>query len=219
MENPAIQIGKVIQNARVFNLQNWRKMPMNSETLPQTVTQLFALLRQRQIDYVLVGGVALLQYVKGRNTEDVDLIMALSSLQKLPEITVTKRDEYFAQGHFQELRLDILLTRNPLFERVQTHYTTAQSFVEQEITCATVEGLLLLKLYALPSLYRQGDFARVGLYENDIATLLHYHRPNLEPLWPELAPHLLATDLQSVREIAADIQQRLARFQSFKQAE
>ncbi len=214
-----VHIGKIIQNARVFNLQNWRELPMNSENLPQTVTQLFALLRQRRIDYVLVGGVALLQYIKGRNTEDVDLIMAWSSLQKLPEFIIAKRDEYFAQGHFQELRLDILLTHNPLFEKVQAHYITTQSFAEQEITCATVEGLLLLKLYALPSLYRQGDFARVGLYENDIATLLHYHQSKLEPLWAELSPHLLATDLQSVREIVAEIQQRLARFQNFKQAE
>lgn len=219
MLNPPIHIGKVIQHAYVFNLQNWRETPMNSETLPQTVMKLFALLRQRQIDYVLVGGVALLQYVKGRNTEDVDLIMALSSLQKLPEINVTKRDDYFAEGRFEELRIDVLLTRNPLFERVQAHYAATQSFVEQDITCATVEGLLLLKLYALPSLYRQGDFARVGLYENDIATLLHYHQPKLDPLWAELAPHLLPTDLQSVREIVADIQQRLARFQNFKQPE
>lgn len=219
MKAPSIHIGKVIQNARVFNLQNWNELPMNSENLPQTVAQLFALLREREIDYVLVGGVALLQYVKGRNTEDVDLIMALSSLQKLPEISMTRRDEYFAEGRFHELRLDVLLTRNPLFERVRAHYAVAQNFVEQEITCATVEGLLVLKLYALPSLYRQGDFARVGLYENDIATLLHYHQPNLEPLWNELSPHLLASDLQSVRDIVADIQQRLARFQNFKQAE
>jgi hypothetical protein len=28
--------------------------------------------------------------------------------------------------------------------------------------CATVEGLLLLKLYALPLLYRGGDFTRVS---------------------------------------------------------
>ena len=219
MLNLPIHIGKVIQNARIFNLQNWRGLPMNSENLPQTVMQLFTLLRQRQIDYVLVGGVALLQYLKGRNTEDVDLIMALSSLQKLPEINVTRRDQYFVEGRFEELRLDVLLTRNPLFEKVQAQYTTTQSFVEQDITCATVEGLLLLKLYALPSLYRQGDFARVGLYENDIATLLHYHQPKLDPLWAELASHLLATDLQSVHEIVAEIQQRLARFQNFKQVE
>jgi len=48
---------------------------MNSDFLIETVTRFFALLRERQIEYVLVGGIALLQYVEGRNTEDIDLIM------------------------------------------------------------------------------------------------------------------------------------------------
>jgi hypothetical protein len=51
--------------------------------------------------------------------------------------------------------------------------TTVQRF---DITTATVEGLLLLKLYALPSLYREGNFARVGL--KTIATLLYYYQPD-----------------------------------------
>jgi hypothetical protein len=55
---------------------------------------------------------------------------------------------------------------------VQRRYATIKPFRERDIPCATVAGLLLLKLYALPSLYRQGSFARVGLYENDIATLM-----------------------------------------------
>jgi hypothetical protein len=42
-------------------------------------------------------------------------------------------------------------------------------------------GLLLLKLYALPSLYREGNFARVGLYENDVATLLSYFAQRPDP--------------------------------------
>ena len=71
---------------------------------------------------------------------------------------------------------------------------------------------MLLKLYALPSLYRQGNFARVGIYENDIATLLHDHRPPWEPLLAELAPHLNDADLASVREVMADIEQRIKRF-------
>jgi hypothetical protein len=75
-----------------------------------------------------------------------------------------------------------------------------------------VEGLLLLKLYALPSLYRQGNFARVGLYESDIATLIHDYRPQLEPLFDELAHHLSPTDLAAVRDVVADIQQRIQRF-------
>jgi len=147
---------------------------MNADSLLEAVPRLFDLFREREVSYVLVGGLALLNYVEGRNTEDIDVIMALSSLRKLPEIEVVSQDEFFARGRYGELMLDVLLTRNPLFETVQRKYATKQHFVEQEIPCATVEGLLLLKLYALPSLYRLGDFARVGIYENDIATLIHY---------------------------------------------
>ena len=189
---------------------------MNADTLLQTVARLFAVLHERQIDYLLVGGVALLQYVEGRNTEDIDLIMALPSLKKLPEIQIASQDVNFARGKFDELQIDILLTRNPLFEKVQRKYATTQRFVERDIPCATVEGLLLLKLYALPSQYRQGDFARVGIYENDIATLIHDYRPQLEPLFAELARHLSDSDLAAVRDVVAEIQQRIELFDKGK---
>jgi hypothetical protein len=161
---------------------------------------------------VLVGGIALLQYIEGRNTEDIDLIMALPSLARLPEIKVASQDRDFARGQFDALQIDILLTRNPLFDQVRRNYVTRQHFVEQDIPCATVEGLILLKLYALPSLYRQASFARVGLYENDVATLLHTYQPDMGPLFAELAQHLGEADLAEVREIVTDIRQRLRRF-------
>jgi hypothetical protein len=209
---PKVHIGKVIRNAVVFNLKNWRGGMMHTDTLLQSVAGLFTLLNEREIEYLLVGGVALLQYIDGRNTEDIDLIMALSSLKKLPEIEITSQDMDFARGQFGELAIDILLTRNRLFEKVRQDYATTQNFVEQEIPCATVEGLLLLKLYALPSLYRQGNFARVGIYENDIALLIYSYRPELEPLLKELAHYLSDTDIVAVREVVTEIEQRIERF-------
>jgi hypothetical protein len=209
---PKIHIGQVIRNAVVFNLRNWREGSVSTDNLLQNVAELFALLHERRINYLLVGGIALLQYIEGRNTEDIDLIMALSSLKKMPEIEIISQEANFARGKFGDLQIDILLTRNRLFERVQRRYAVRQPFVEQEIACASMEGLLLLKLYALPSLYRQGNFGRVGLYENDIATLIYNYRPNLEPLFAELTPHLSETDLTAVREIVTEIQQRIERF-------
>lgn len=185
---------------------------MNSDQLLQSVDRLFTVLETRQIDYLLVGGIALLHYIEGRNTEDIDLIMALTALKKVPEIRVTSQDHNFARGDFAGLQIDLFLIRNPLFAAVRQSYATTQPFGEQMIACATVEGLLLLKLYALPSLYRQGNFARIGLYENDIATLLQAYHPPLEPLLVELANHVNSTDLTAIREVLADIQQRLARF-------
>ena len=207
-----VHIGEVIQNAAALDFKNWRNGEVNTADLLQTVSRLFALLKEREIEYLLVGGVALLQYVEGRNTEDIDLIMDLASLARLPEIKIIAQDENFARGTFATLRIDILQTRNPLFDKVRRAYAVTQHFKEQDIPCATVEGLLLLKMHALPSLYRQGSFARVGLYENDIATLLHDYRPPLEPLLDELARHLSATDLLAVRKIVDEIRERIERF-------
>lgn len=208
-----IHIGHIVRNAYVFNVKNWQGYEtMSTDSLLEAVARLFAMLHDREVDYLLVGGIAMLQYVEGRNTEDIDLIVALSSLQKLPEIEVVSQDENFARGRFEELQIDFLLSRNPLFEKVQRQYRTILRFQERDIPCATVEGLLLLKLYALPSLYRQGNFARVGLYENDIATLIQAYQPRLSPLFDELAHHLSNADLDSVRQIVAEIKERIERF-------
>ena len=43
---------------------------------------LIFLLDERQIEHLLVGGIALLQYVRGRNTEVIELIIAFSDLKK-----------------------------------------------------------------------------------------------------------------------------------------
>jgi hypothetical protein len=74
-----------------------------------------------------------------------------------------------------------------------------------------VDGLLLLKLFALPSLYRQGDFTRVALYEHDIAMLLRMGQSNVSQLFDELADHVSQSDLQELRSIVAEIEQRVAR--------
>src|SRR6266487_2745484 len=193
-------IGNIIRHAMVFNFPKSQEATMHTDALHQTVARLFTLLHERQIAYVLVGGIAMLHYVQGRNTEDIDLILSVSSLQKLPEIALISQDANFARGTFETLQIDFLLTRNPFFAMVQRRYATVRAFRERDIPCATVEGLLLLKLYALPSLYRQGNFVRVGLYENDIATLLHAHNPPIEPLLDELSLYLSESDSAEVRQ-------------------
>ena len=211
--SPRLHIGEVIRNAVQFNPRNGRERVMNSDVLIETVARFFSLLSERQIEYVLVGGIALLQYVEGRNTEDVDVIMALSALEQLPELQVETRDADFARSKFGDLKVDVLLTSNPLFDEVRKHYTSVQRFVEQDIPCVTAEGLVLMKLYALPSLYRQGNFTRVGLYENDVATLMHAHDPPIESLLDKLTSYLNENDMAQVNQIVGEIRQRISRFE------
>jgi hypothetical protein len=107
-----------------------------------------------------------------------------------------------------------LFTQNPLFKKVHKEYSKVQKFLDRNIPLATVEGLLLLKLYALPSLYRQGNFARVGIYENDIAILLYYYEPDTAALLDEISKYVNETDFEEIKGIVSDIQKRIHRFKN-----
>jgi hypothetical protein len=206
------QIGNVIRNAVVFNVKNWVGDIVHSDPLFQAVQSLFDILEKRNIDYALTGDITTLCYIDGRNSQILELLMTVSSLEQLPELKIIKRDMYFARAKYDELQIDILLTKNPLFKKVHSGYSKVEKFLDRNIPLATVEGLLLLKLYALPSLYRQGNFARVGIYENDIASLLHYYQPNVGALLSDLSKHVNEKDLAEIKSVLSDIQNRIKRF-------
>lgn len=88
-----------------------------------------------------------------------------------------------------------------------------EKFLDRDIRCATVEGLILVKLSALPLLYRQGGFERVGIYENDLASLLYVFNPNMEPLLDELSRYLDDTDMTEAKQIVTDIEARIQKSQ------
>ena len=185
----------------------------------QIVADFFDLLQARRVSYLLVGGVALLNYVSGRNTEDVDLITSVADLEQLPELTIAEQDHNLARADFRGLRVDLLLTRNTLFEHVRKNCATSMDYLGRTIPCSSVEGLVLLKLYALPSLYRQGDFDRVALSETDVTMLLQRYTVDVKGLVDILVNHLTTTDIESLLEILKDIEARIQRFkQSTREA-
>lgn len=150
--------------------------------VPQDALDLFRLLAERRVEYLLVGGMAMLTYVKGRNTKDVDLLLSLEASHKIPELEIRDRQDFFARAQFRSLQVDLLFTFNPLFKTVAQTFATVHAFAELNVPAATVEGLIVLKLYALPSLYRQFEMDRAALYENDITMLMANHSPAIEPL-------------------------------------
>lgn len=186
------------------------------ETLRKDLIGLFGVLRERKVPYVLAGGMAMLTYVEGRNTKDVDLVLSIESLKRLPEIVLTDQIADFSRGKFGTLRVGVLLTTNPLFKLVEERHATHHRFLETDVRCATVEGLILLKLYALPALYRQGD-QLIGLYENDIFMLCQQHRPAVAPLLDTLKPYVEEGQLQELRNIVSDIQRRIERVDRARQ--
>ena len=109
------------------------------------------------------------------------------------------------------MRVDFLFSDGKLFRKVQQEYVATRQFAERKVRCATVEGLLLMKLAALPDKYRQAQFGRVRAYEKDVADLLERYKPITPPLFDELSKHLLPSDMDEVRRIVADIEDRIAR--------
>jgi hypothetical protein len=213
MSDHLVDIGQVIVHGVMFDPKNteaWRNMDL-VQNIYKSVPTLFDLLEERGVDYVLVGGIAMLAYVDGRNTQDIDLIVDERDLEKLPEIRIEDRNPDFARGWFGELRVDFLFTKGKVFETVRRKYTTIKPFADRSVRCATPEGLLMMKLYALPDKYRRAHFDRVELYESDIRSLLRLFRLNTQPLFDELAKHMVPSDLDEVRRIVADIEDRLAR--------
>lgn len=208
-----VSIGEIIKNGVIFDMKNWGDALDSSGNLIELVENLFNILTSRKIDYLLVGGIALLSYVEGRNTQDIDLIFAVENLQLLPEINIVDENKDFARGMYEGLQIDFLLTRNPLFELIINNYATNREFGGRNIRCATVEGLVILKLFALPSLYRQGNFTRVSIYENDVTLLLINYPIDLSPILEVLSSYLIPTDKQEVNSIISDIQARIKRFE------
>ncbi|HWV98493.1 MAG TPA: hypothetical protein VNZ64_02255 [Candidatus Acidoferrum sp.] len=60
-------------------------MTKTSVILPEGVSlqRVAQVLHQEQVPYLLVGGIAMLTHVEGRNTKDVGLLMAADAIKKL----------------------------------------------------------------------------------------------------------------------------------------
>lgn len=210
-------ISEIIKNGIIFDVKNWSKKIMNTDNLLIAVDNLFNIFEAQKIDYLLVGGIALLSYVEGRNTQDIDFILSRQSLASIQEINVIDENQDFIRGLFLDLQVDILLTNNKLFDYVLKNFSTIRIFGERETKCVSVEGLILLKLYALPSLYRQGKFDRASIYENDILLLMLNYYVNIKPLIKLLKKHLIDSDLEQIKDIINDINNKIKRFSQYKQ--
>ena len=179
--------------------------------IPRDAPELFRLLFERRVPYLLVGGIAMLTYLEGRNTKDVDLLISLEAARQIPELEIEDANDFFARAQFRSIRVDLLLTGNPLFKIVAQSYATRRRFSELDVPAVTVEGLIVLKLYALPSLYRQMDMDRVALYENDITMLLARHSPKVEPLLALVEKHVETGDVKELRKIFTECTERARR--------
>ena len=214
------RVAEVLVDAWEAGSHRWTNTPLQLREgprpappmpVPQDAMELFRLLHERRVNYLLVGGMAMLTYVQGRNTKDVDLLMSVAALEQLPELTIEDRKDFFARGKFRSIQVDLLLTANPLFKIILERFATRHPFEELSVPTATVEGMIVLKLFALPSLYRQMDMDRAAIYEADIKMLLARHKPEVISLFKVLEPYIPQTDLKKLQKIVSEEQQRVTR--------
>jgi hypothetical protein len=214
------RVGQVLLDAWAVGSHRWTNSPLqlregkdpsSPAPMPRDALELFRVLHERKISYLLVGGMAMLTYIEGRNTNDVGLLMSVEAMRAVPELRISNDKGWFVRGMFRSVQVDLLLTKNPLFQIVADRFATKHLFAELEVPAATVEGLIVLKLYALPSLYRQFNMDRVALYETDITLLLARHTPDLARLLRLVEIHTEPQDAQELRKIARECTERANR--------
>ncbi|MCO6045149.1 hypothetical protein NG895_14655 [Aeoliella sp. ICT_H6.2] len=188
---------------------NERMRQMDLSDLFASVGKLFDLLDERKVDYVVAGGIAMLAYVEGRNTQDIDLLLSREAVGQLPELSIEDENNDFLRAKFGQLQVDALLTAKQFFSRIAQSHSTVQTFADRKVRCTTPEGLVLLKLFALPSLYRQGNFAKVRIYEGDIEALVDTCGLDTKILLKGLEGEVIDTDLKEIANILSDIEQRI----------
>lgn len=210
---PAVDIASVITKAHVAD---WRakshSVLMSHAELPHDVERFLSAMESANMDCLLVGGLALLTYVSGRNTEDIDLIAKLSDLKAIEGIVVDEENAKSARAHFGQLEVDVLRASDPFFAHIAEKFSNEGEFVGHQMQVASPQGLALLKLYALPSLYRQGNLDRVGLYENDIRSLLNHRLIDESQLIPQLHDFMENHDLKELSKILAELRPNPGRF-------
>ncbi len=204
-------IKEIIYSANAFNIKNWfDNQKMNADNLPQSVDKFLKLLSQNKIDIVIVGGIALLSYMQDRNTQDLDLIVSKADFYKIaPSLKVVEADENFANCEtFDGLKVDFLFTDNAIFNCVKKGFCQKRDYQEGSFYIATVEGLVLMKLYAWADLRFNGQLfddkfllTKSLRYKNDIEVLLLNYEVNLTPLEKMLKKNLDASKFGLVKDL------------------
>ena len=210
-ETKTVCIKDIIYFANAFNTQNWISgQKMNSDNLPKSVDNFLKLLSKHNIEIVIVGGIALRYFVKTRNTEDLDLIISKANFQKIsPSLKTLEADDDFANCEtFDGLKVDFLFTDNAIFNYVKKGFSQKMTYQEGSFYIATVEGLVLMKLYAWADLYLNGNLfndkyllTKSLRYKNDIEVLLLNYEINLSPLKKILKKNLEASKFGLVENL------------------
>ncbi|MGB7084008.1 MAG: hypothetical protein WBD47_00530 [Phormidesmis sp.] len=174
---------------------------------------LIELLETEGIDYAVVGGVAMMAIASdARATDDYDFIGRRSDFESIRELSEVSSDKNFGRYRHNETIVDTLFVENPVFAHALKNYPSDCQIAGKTIQSLSPSGIALLKLYALPSLYLQGQRVRVATYEQDLE-ILFIVDPKIDEdaLLKFLSKHLVQSQIEELKHTCEDIRQKLSR--------
>ncbi|MEN8446144.1 MAG: hypothetical protein ABG776_14150 [Cyanobacteria bacterium J06555_13] len=174
---------------------------------------LIELLETRGIDYALVGGVAMMAITPdARATDDYDFIGQRSDFESLSELSQVSADKNFGRYRHNSTIVDALFVENPVFAHALKQYQADCVIAGKTIRSLSPSGIALLKLYALPSLYLQGQHVRVATYEQDLEVLFIID-PDIDEgaLLTFLNKYLVESQVAELKDTCEGIRKKLSR--------
>lgn len=207
-----IHLGQTIEFGRLYDHMSSEEEEVESQGLADRVLRMFNTLNESGARYTLVGGLALLRYVHTRCPNEIEVIMGVQSLKKVPQMKLLAKQGHLIKAELEGIDLVLLMTSDPLFARVQKAHTRLQEFQGQEVVIATIQGLIMLHLYELPGFYRSASFARSSHYEHDLLSLMYYYFPDMKKIVKELSNYVNEEDLKEIQDAIVELERRLARF-------
>ncbi len=203
-----LAICQSIYDANAFNIQNWRDgFPIDYDMLPELIIKFLNLLKEKQVDFCIVGGIAYLAYIQDRNTKDLDILISVTELEKIIDyVEITNKDVNFTNAVFEGMSIDFLKTSNTLFDYVKEHESTEYNFTEGLYPIATVNGLILMRFATIVDLYQKGRFNKIGRYELDLATLTRHYPIDWEHIWKVSQNFFTDGQINEFRKMVTDWQ-------------
>ena len=108
--------------------------------------------------------------------------------------------------------VDTRFIENPVFAHALNNYQANCVIAGKTIRSLSSSGIALLKLYALLSLYLQGQHIRVATYEQDLEVLFIVDPDIAEDRLLEfLGKHLVQSQLTELRNTCEEIRRKLSR--------
>ncbi|HWL92788.1 MAG TPA: nucleotidyltransferase [Phycisphaerae bacterium] len=138
-------------------------LPPGRPTLERAFEALVSTFNERQINYAIIGGIALIQHTRVRTTDDIDALLLVPQIG-LPGLFEALRrrgftvdlqtnvreflDDGFTALRFDDVQIDLMRPLIPTYNHVLERAISA-NVLGQQVRISSAEGLIVMKLIAM----------------------------------------------------------------------